>query len=105
MTTHRTRRRTTGTAAALVACSATTLAALLTGCSTADAICSDGEYPVQNIGTTGGQCVADGDKVPKGTFRYPEDKTPKHVDDKWDIYWQTHTIDEHGAIIKAPQDS
>ena len=48
---------------------------------------------------------SDGDKVPKGTFRYPEDKTPKHVDDKWDIYWQTHTIDEHGAIIKAPQDS
>ncbi|OIK26854.1 SCO0607 family lipoprotein [Streptomyces malaysiense] len=105
MTTHRARRRATGTAAALAACVTAASAALLAGCTTADAICSDGQYPVQNIGATGGQCVDDGHEVPKGTFRYPEDKTPKHVDDKWDIYWQTHTIDKHGAIVKAPQDS
>ncbi|SEB77550.1 hypothetical protein SAMN04490357_0359 [Streptomyces misionensis] len=95
-------RRAPGTAVSLIACSTATLAALLTGCTTADAICQSGQYPVQYVGATGGDCVDNGHEVPKGTFRYPKDKTPKHVDDKWDRYWQTHTLDEHRAIIKAP---
>lgn len=76
--------------------------AMLTGCSTEDASCGGGEYPVMTVGGTGSACVSNGDEPPKGYVRYPEGKVPRHVGDKWDTYWSTHTIDENGKIIKAP---
>ncbi|QIY75018.1 SCO0607 family lipoprotein [Streptomyces sp. RLB1-33] len=76
--------------------------AMLTGCSAEDASCGGGEYPVMAVGSTGGTCVSNGDEPPKGYVRYPEGKVPQHVGDKWDTYWSTHTIDENGKIIKAP---
>ena len=39
---------------------------------------------------------------PSGYARYPKGKVPKHVDDKWDTYWQTHTVDAKGNITAAP---
>ncbi|MDL5205687.1 hypothetical protein [Streptomyces sp. ALI-76-A] len=77
-------------------------AALLVGCSTEDASCGGGEYPVLAVGSTGSACVSDGEEPPKGYVRYPEGKVPEHVGDKWDTYWNTHTVDENGKIIKAP---
>jgi hypothetical protein len=74
---------------------------LLGGCGE-DAICSGGEYPVQAVGGTGRQCVQNNQPPPSGFARYPPDKTPQHVDDKWDVYWRTHTQDEHGTIVNAP---
>ncbi|MFJ9892653.1 SCO0607 family lipoprotein [Streptomyces sp. NPDC091280] len=80
-------------------------AGLLSACSftTADAMCSSGEYPVLAVdSTTGGACVKDGDNPPSGYARYPKGKTPQHVDDKWDTYWRTHTIDAQGNVSSAP---
>ncbi|MER7637787.1 SCO0607 family lipoprotein [Streptomyces graminifolii] len=80
-------------------------AGLLSACSfsTADAMCSEGEYPVVAVNsTTGGACVKNGDNPPSGYTRYPKGKMPKHVEDKWDTYWQTHTVDEKGNISSAP---
>lgn len=77
-------------------------AAVLTGCSVEEAICSDGEYPVMTVGGTGSACVANDEEPPKGYVRYPEGKVPEHVGDKWDTYWDTHTVDENGKIIDAP---
>ncbi|MFH9069430.1 SCO0607 family lipoprotein [Streptomyces alboflavus] len=77
----------------------------LTGCSALEFkedICSGGEYPVMTVNGTGSACVSDDDKPPSGYVRYPEGKVPKHVDDKWDVYWRTHTLDEHGKIIDDP---
>lgn len=79
-----------------------TAAVTLTGCSIQEATCSDGEYAVLTVGGTGSACVPDDEKPPKGYTRYPEGKEPKHVDDKWDVYWRTHTVDENGKIIEAP---
>ncbi|MEV1068157.1 hypothetical protein [Streptomyces sp. NPDC050263] len=78
--------------------------AALTGCSLSfqDAICSNGEYPVLAVGDTGSSCVTNSEEPPTGTMRYPDGKVPKHVDDKWDLYWNTHTLDENGDIIDAP---
>lgn len=78
--------------------------AALTGCSFAyvEAICSNGEYPVLAVGGTGGSCVKNGEEPPAGTTRYPEGKVPKQVDDKWDLYWTTHTLDENGNTVDAP---
>jgi hypothetical protein len=73
---------------------------LLTGCGN-DAICGGGEYPVQSIGGTGRQCVSDGQDPPSGFARYPAGKEPKHVDDQWDVYWRTHTVDDKGDIVDA----
>ncbi|WP_328504756.1 hypothetical protein OG828_47925 [Streptomyces sp. NBC_00457] len=76
----------------------------LSGCSALslqEAICSDGEYPVMTIGGTGSACVKDDEKVPEGYTRYPEGKVPQQVDDKWDVYWRTHTVDEKGGIVDA----
>jgi hypothetical protein len=75
---------------------------LLVGCSTQEAICGGGEYPVMSVGGTGSACVSDGNEPPKGYVRYPQGKVPEHVDDKWDLYWNTHTLDKNGDIIKAP---
>ncbi|MEU6854316.1 hypothetical protein ABZ901_30845 [Actinacidiphila alni] len=73
------------------------LAGLTSACSFQDAQCSGGEYPVASIGSSsGGACVSDDEDPPKGFVRYPKGKVPKHVDDKWDKYWQKHTLDANG---------
>nr|WP_189233007.1 hypothetical protein [Streptomyces flaveolus] len=78
---------------------------VLTGCSLEyrEDICSGGEYPVTSIGGTGSGCVPDGEQPPQGYTRYPEGKVPQQVDDKWDVYWRTHMIDENGAVVDAPE--
>ncbi|WP_156726394.1 SCO0607 family lipoprotein [Streptomyces apocyni] len=86
----------------LVAASVTAL--MLTGCSFEEASCAGGEYPVMTVGATGSACVANDEEPPKGYVRYPEGKVPKVVDDKWDVYWRTHTVDESGKIIEVPGD-
>ncbi|MER7723233.1 hypothetical protein [Streptomyces sp. NPDC096323] len=88
-------------AAALVSAAAVVA---LTGCSGyVESICGGGEYPVMTVGGTGSACVKDSEEPPKGYTRYPEGKVPKHVDDKWDVYWRTHTLDKNGNIIEAPE--
>jgi len=80
-------------------------AGLLSACSfsVADAMCSSGEYPVLAVGSTmGGACVKNGDNPPSGYTRYPKGKVPQHVDDKWDTYWRTHTVDAKGNVTSAP---
>ncbi|MGW7361906.1 SCO0607 family lipoprotein [Streptomyces sp. NPDC054841] len=76
----------------------------LTGCSFEyqEDICSSGEYPVLTVGGTGGACVSDGEKPPAGFTRYPEGKVPQQVDDEWDVYWRTHTLDKDGNVIDVP---
>ncbi|ANB10196.1 hypothetical protein SAM40697_6243 [Streptomyces ambofaciens] len=81
---------------------AATAAAVLTGCSTQDAVCGGGEYPVMTIGGTGSTCVPDGEEPPEGYTRYPQGKVPEHVGDEWDTYWQTHTVDEDGKTVEVP---
>jgi hypothetical protein len=73
-------------------------AGLLTGGCADEAICRGGEYPVAAVGSTGRACVSDQEEPPAGYVRYPEGKVPKHVDDQWDKYWNTHTIDKTGTI-------
>ncbi|MFF4274121.1 SCO0607 family lipoprotein [Streptomyces sp. NPDC001536] len=89
------------TAAALASLAAVVA---LTGCSLAyeEDICSNGEYPVLSVGGTGSACVSDGEKPPTGYTRYPQGKVPQQVDDKWDVYWRTHTLDKDGKVIAAP---
>ncbi|AXG79082.1 SCO0607 family lipoprotein [Streptomyces paludis] len=74
----------------------------LTACSIEDAICGSDEYPVLYVGSAGGDCVPNGEEPPKGYVRYPAGKVPQHVDDKWDLYWNTHSVDENGKIIEVP---
>ncbi|WP_443079998.1 SCO0607 family lipoprotein [Streptomyces sp. P9-A2] len=79
--------------------------AVLTGCSgfeSASDSCSSGEYPVLAVGKAGSACVSDEKEPPAGFARYPEGKVPQQVDDKWDVYWDTHTLDKDGNIIDAP---
>ncbi|MFF4185062.1 SCO0607 family lipoprotein [Streptomyces sp. NPDC001691] len=83
-----------GSAAALFA---------VAGCSTHDAVCGGGECPVLTVGATGRACVDNGQQPPKGYSRFPEGKVPQHVDDQWDRYWRSHTLDKHGRIIDASQ--
>lgn len=73
-------------------------ALLVAGCG-ADAICGSRDYPVLQVGGTGRQCVAKGAEPPAGWTRYPAGKEPEHVDDEWDVYWRTHTVDKTGVII------
>ncbi|MBL1098399.1 SCO0607 family lipoprotein [Streptomyces coffeae] len=75
----------------------------ITGCSQQDAICGGGEYPALNVGSTGRTCVSNGNEPPKGYTRYPKSKVPENVGDKWDTYWQSHTIDKDGKIVNAPK--
>ncbi|MFC9266895.1 SCO0607 family lipoprotein [Streptomyces zhihengii] len=99
----RTGRIRTAAAAALAGAA---LIATLTGCSGLsfqDDICGGGEYPVMSIGSTGSACVKDGEKVPEGYTRYPEGKVPQKVDDEWDVYWRTHSLDEDGKVIDVPE--
>jgi hypothetical protein len=76
----------------------TTTGLLLGGCGN-DAICGGGEYPAQQINGTGRQCVPTGQTPPSGFARYPAGKEPRHVDDKWDVYWRDHTVDPAGRIV------
>ncbi|MBL1082280.1 hypothetical protein JK359_09840 [Streptomyces actinomycinicus] len=81
---------------------------VLTGCSGLEYkedVCSSGEYPVLTVNGTGSACVSDGDKPSPGFVRYPKGKVPQQVDDKWDVYWRTHTLDKDGNIIDAPAGS
>ncbi|MDT9699369.1 SCO0607 family lipoprotein [Streptomyces sp. P17] len=90
---------------ALAVAAGVAAALALTGCSGweyREDICSSGEYPVMTVNGTGSACVANGDEPPAGYVRYPEGKVPKQVDDKWDVYWRTHTLDKNGDIIDAP---
>ncbi|MDF6017396.1 hypothetical protein [Streptomyces sp. JH34] len=66
-------------------------------------MCSDGEYPVLSVGGTGSACVPDAEEPSSGFARYPEGKVPQQVDDKWDVYWDTHTLDEDGTVVDAPE--
>ncbi|MEU6222572.1 hypothetical protein [Streptomyces sp. NPDC047042] len=89
-------------AAALVSAAAVVA---LTGCSGfeyTENICADDEYPVLTVGSTGSSCVSDKEEPPAGSVRYPEGKVPQEVDDKWDVYWATHTLDKDGNIIDVP---
>ena len=85
---------------AALALTAVGVAALLGGCGQ-DAICGSGDYPVLQTGGTGRQCVAKDQEPPAGWSRFPADQEPKHVDDEWDVYWRTHTIDASGKTINA----
>jgi hypothetical protein len=89
------RRRVTAALGAVVLAGAGLLAA---GCGP-DAICRSGEYPVIQVGGTGRACVADGERPPSGFTRFPSGREPKHVDDKWDTYWRTHTVNSSGATV------
>lgn len=79
-----------------------TVVLALTGCSYEEGICSGNEYPVMTVGATGSACVADEQDPPKGYVRYPKEKVPQKVDDKWDVYWRTHTLDQHGGVLEVP---
>ncbi len=35
-------------------------------------------------------------------MKYPQGKVPRQVDDKWDLYWDTRTLDKDGRVIDAP---
>ena len=76
-------------------------AVLLLGGCTQDAICGSGDYPVLRIGGTGRQCIAKGQEPPAGWARFPSGQVPRHVDDTWDVFWRTHTLDQHGATVEA----
>ncbi|TRV76107.1 hypothetical protein FKN01_19685 [Streptomyces sp. 130] len=88
---------------AALAAGGVVFALLASACSTADAVCSGGEYPVLYVGSTGSACVKDGEEPPEGYVRYPEGKVPEHVDDKWWTYWNEHTLDENGRIIEVSE--
>ncbi len=93
--------------ARLIAAALANVAAVvaLTGCAGVEYredICSSAEYPVLSVGGTGSACVSDEQEPPAGFVRYPEGKVPRQVDDKWDVYWNTHTLDKDGNIIDAP---
>ncbi|WP_031091237.1 SCO0607 family lipoprotein [Streptomyces sp. NRRL WC-3549] len=95
-------RRPSRTTAGLAA--AVTALALFTGaCSLDEAVCGGGEYPVLTVGGGGGACVPDDEEPPKGWARYPEGKVPKHVGDEWDVYWETHALDENGRTVELPE--
>ncbi|MCK7622367.1 hypothetical protein MUU72_04390 [Streptomyces sp. RS10V-4] len=76
-------------------------AAVLSGCSVRDAVCGNDAYPVQAVGSSGSACVPKDQDPPAGYVRYPAGKEPRHVDDKWYTFWNSHTIDKHGNIVKT----
>jgi hypothetical protein len=73
---------------------------LLGGCGT-DAICRSGEYPALQTGGTGRQCVPQEQAPPAGFARYPAGQEPQHVDDEWDVYWRTHSLDPDGTVVEV----
>jgi hypothetical protein len=66
-----------------------------------DAICGSDDYPVLQVGGTGRQCVPAGEEPPAGFARFPAGQEPKHVDDEWDVYWRSHTLDQGGKVTSA----
>ncbi|AGZ41872.1 SCO0607 family lipoprotein [Actinoplanes friuliensis] len=98
----RTTNRTRALTLTLLAAAAVAAALLTAGCSLNEAICSSDHYPVAAVGSTGRDCVPDGQEPPAGYVRFPEGKVPEHVGDEWDLYWNTHMIDKAGAIVEAP---
>ncbi|MFB7308427.1 SCO0607 family lipoprotein [Streptomyces sp. NPDC056192] len=91
-----------GVAAALAGAAAVVA---LTGCSAfeyKEDICMSNEYPVLTVNGTGSACVSNGREPQAGFMRYPEGKVPQQVDDRWDVYWNTHTLDKDGNVIDAP---
>ncbi|MFC8430439.1 SCO0607 family lipoprotein [Streptomyces sp. NPDC057253] len=97
------RRQRAGVGAVLASAAA---ALMLTGCAGweyQENICSSDEYPVLYVGSTGSACVSDGEEPTSGYARYPKGKVPQVVGDKWDVYWETHTLDKNGKIIDVPQ--
>jgi hypothetical protein len=76
-------------------------ALLICGCTFQDATCGSDEYPVLQVGSTGRQCVAKGEEPPVGWTRFPAGQVPEHVDDEWDVYWRTHTIDQNGDVVQS----
>ncbi|MDY7087156.1 MAG: hypothetical protein SYR96_18825 [Actinomycetota bacterium] len=86
--------------AAVPAVVAAGVALLLGGC-LKDAICGSDDYPVLQIDGSGRQCVPKGQEPPTGFTRFPEGQVPKHVDDEWDVYWRSHTVDKSGKTISA----
>ncbi|MFG2313375.1 SCO0607 family lipoprotein [Streptomyces sp. NPDC048566] len=86
----------------------TAAVAALTGCAGfeyREAVCGGGEYPALTVGGTGSACFSDKEEPSAGYTRYPAGKVPKEVDDKWDVYWRTHTVDEDGKITSVPAGS
>ena len=72
---------------------------LLSGCAQ-DAICRSSEYPVLQTGGTGRQCVPEDQDPPAGWARFPAGQEPKRVDDEWDVYWRTHSLDATGKVVE-----
>jgi hypothetical protein len=70
------------------------------GCG-ADAICGGTDYPAAAVNSTGRACFHAGQEPPAGYVRYPPGQVPQHVGDKWDEYWNTHTIDQAGNVKAA----
>ena len=68
------------------------------GCG-ADAICGSDSYPVLQVGGSGSACQAKGSDPGPGYARYPAGKEPRHVDDSWDVFWRSHTLDKAGDIV------
>jgi hypothetical protein len=93
--------RSTRRPAAFVVVAGVVAALALGGCTFRDAICGSDAYPVLQVGGTGRQCVSKGEEPPAGWARYPAGKEPKHVDDDWDVYWRTHTLDPEGNVVDA----
>ncbi|MGX1268431.1 SCO0607 family lipoprotein [Streptomyces phaeoluteigriseus] len=62
------------------------VAAVLTGCSfhIEEGICGGGRYPVLAVGSTGSDCVPNGEEPSARYARYPEGKVPGNVGDEWD---------------------
>lgn len=102
MITIRTHRHHGGVGVLRTVAALAALTATLAGCSMQDAVCRGGEYPVMTVGDTGSACVTNGEAPPEGYTRYPDGKVPEHVDDPWDVYWRTHTLDAEGNTVDAP---
>ncbi|MCB5168427.1 hypothetical protein LG634_26840 [Streptomyces bambusae] len=96
-------RRTALRAATFVLAGAAAVLAL-TGCNLdfQEDVCNTGEYPVLAVGGSGSACMPNGEEPAQGYARYPEGKVPRQLDDKWDVYWRTHTLDKDGNVIDAP---
>ncbi|MFJ9994989.1 SCO0607 family lipoprotein [Streptomyces werraensis] len=91
------------TAAAALASAVAVVA--VTGCAGfeyREDICSADEYPALSVGGTGSICVSSKEAPPAGFVKYPQGKAPQQVDDKWDLYWDTHTLDEDGKVVDVP---
>ncbi|MFC3410819.1 SCO0607 family lipoprotein [Streptomyces lusitanus] len=96
----------TGRARIAVAAFASAVAVVaVTGCAGfeyKEDICGADEYPALSVGGTGSMCVSNNEEPPAGFVKYPQGKVPQQVGDKWDLYWQDHTLDEDGKVVDVP---